>query len=624
MKPGSLCTGSLSLGRGTWGRGRKEQLQSLCFWYRGVRSNVPYRLLVVTLCSMFLPFVCGSANATITIELPELNDTLANNIRAFLSLTRYADRKDVTPEIMSRLQRRIVSETHQALEPLGYYDPTVDYAAKQDGDNWTVTIDVQPGRPVRLSDVNIDVIGPGAQQAVIHELLKQESLKPGLRLNHGSYESVKGELVRTARNEGYLDAHLTRSDLTIDRAARRAAVDLQMDTGERYVYGDIDISQDVINQEPMRRLLRMQSGDPYTLDSLLRTQYVLDDSQYFSTVDIESGEPDRVAHTVPVTIEAGPRRRHRYGASLGFGTDTRVRGRFSWENRRVNRDGHRFRAELLGSSVIKQVTARYSIPVFDVALEKLEFAATAREEKRADLTSKLSEVGVGLTQAIGSWQRVLSVRLSNETTIEAATAGAPDQGRTQRTDLYIYPSISYSTLPSYIVGRKTRPYYLYAELRGSPESLGSDASFLQLRLQGERVFDLAKLWQLRLRTDLGASWVAKSSDLPASQRFFAGGERSVRGFALNDLSPLTDGKKVGGKHLAVGSIEVERELPRNFGVAAFYDIGNAFNDFHESMHYSVGVGARYHIAVASFGVDIAQPLSDSASPRLHLYISTEF
>ncbi len=564
------------------------------------------------------------AHAAIKVEIPEVSELIANNIREYLSLTRYADRKDLTSETLARLQRRIVTETHQALEPLGYYEPMVEYQVRQEAADWIVTINVQPGRPVRLSEVAINITGSGAQQSALQDLLKQDSLKPGLRLNQGNYERVKGELIRTARNEGYLDAQLTRTELTIDRAERRATVVLEMATGERYTYGDIDIAQDVINEEPMRRLLRMATGDPYTLDSLLRTQYVLDDSQYFSTVDIESGEPDRATHTVPVMIAAGPRRRHRYGASLGYGTDTQVRGRFSWENRRVNRDGHRFRAELLGSSVIQQLTGRYSIPVLDVALEKLEFSATLREEKRAELTSKLAEVGVGLTQALGSWQRVVSIKLSNETTIEAAQEGAVTQGRTAHTDLYVYPSISYSTLPSSIFGRKTRPYYLFAELRGSPETLGSDASFLQLRLQAERVFDLSTRWHLRLRTDLGASWVADSSTLPASQRFFAGGERSVRGFGLNELSPLTDGKKVGGKHLAVGSIEFERDLPRNFGAAAFYDIGNAFNEINEPMHYSVGIGARYHIAVASFGVDVAQPLSESGSPHLHLYISTEF
>ncbi|WP_198683085.1 autotransporter assembly complex protein TamA [Peristeroidobacter agariperforans] len=559
------------------------------------------------------------ADAKIEITIPEVSEAIQTNVRAFLSLTRYAEREDVTAEVMSRLQRRIVSETRQALEPLGFYDPTVTYDVKQEGAGWQVTIHIEPGRPVRLSEVNINVTGPGAEERAIRELLDEQEIKPGLRLNHGTYERVKGNLVRIAKNEGYLDAKLTRHDLVIDRFERRATVDLEADTGERYLFGDIDIAQDVITDEAMRRLLRMQPGDPYTLDTLLRTQYTLDDTQYFSVVDIESGDPDPVTRTVPITVTAEPSRKHRYAASIGYGTDTKTRGKFTWDNRRVNEDGHKFKLELLGSSIVSDLTGRYVVPVMDIALEKLEFTGTLRDEELGDTQSKRAEVSAGLTQVMGRWQRVLKIALAEEETIEA--------DNTSSTNFYIVPSIGYSTLPSYIVGGRRRPYSFSAELRGSPETLGSDASFLQLRLRGERVFDMTELWHLHLRSELGISRIAATSDLPASQRFFAGGEGSVRGFALNELSPKDDqGRTIGGRNLVTGTVEVVRDLPRNFGVAAFYDIGNAFDDFSEpDLQYSAGLGARYNIAVATFGLDVAQALSDSGrSPRFHLYIATQF
>jgi translocation and assembly module TamA len=564
------------------------------------------------------------ARAAIEIVIPEVTEQIQTNVRAFLSLTRYAERDDITPETMSRLQRRIVSESRAALEPLGYYEPEVTYETTHEGEKWRVTIHVKPGRPVRLSDVSVTAKGPGENVREIREIIDAQDLKPGLRLNHGTYERVKGTLLRAAKNEGYLDARLTKNELVIDRVERRATVSIEVDTGKRYSYGEIKIAQDVINDDSMRRLLRMQQGDPYTLDSLLRTQYTLDDSQYFSTVNIETGTIDREALTVPVTISAEPNRRHRFAVSLGYGTDTEARGKFTWDNRRVNRAGHRFKVELLGSSVIKELTARYVIPVMDVALEKLEFTGDLVDEEIGDTQSRRNEVGAGLTQAMGRWQRVLFVRLSNETTTEG--------DGTRNTAFYVFPGISYSTLPSYITGGKPRPYRLYFELRGSPTTLGSDASFLQFRFQGERVFNFAQRWHLNLRSELGVTRIESNADdqireLPASQRFFAGGDRSVRGFDLNELSPRDEnGDTVGGKHLATGTIEVTRDLPRNFGVAAFYDIGNAFDDFKEpGFEYSVGVGVRYNIAVASFGVDVAQALSESGrSPRLHLYISTQF
>ncbi len=579
------------------------------------------RICALLICASLLPL---PAQAKIEIVIPEVTEPVSNNIRAFLSLTRYAERDDVTQETISRLQRRIVSETRSALEPLGYYEPEVTYETAHEGGNWRVTIHVKPGRPVRLSEVTVEAIGPGAQERAIREVIDAQELKPGLRLNHGTYERVKAVLLRAAKNEGYLDARLTRNELVIDRLERRATANVEMETGKRYSYGEIKTAQDVINDDSMRRLLRMKQGDPYTLDSLLRTQYVLDDSQYFSSVSIETGTVDREALTVPVTVSAEPNRRHRFATSLGYGTDTEVRGKFTWDNRRVNRDGHRFKLELLGSSIIKRLGARYVIPVMDVALEKLEFTGTVVEEELGDTESQRAEVGAGLTEVLGRWQRVLFVRLSNETTTEPAIDAT---GTQRRTDFYLFPGISYSTLPSYIVGGKVRPYRLYFELRGSPTTLGSDASFLQFRFQGERVFNFAERWHLDLRTELGTSRVDEATGLPASQRFFAGGDRSVRGFALNELSPRDEANNsIGGKHLATGTVEVVRDLPRNFGVAAFYDIGNAFDDFKEpQLEYSVGLGVRYNIAVASFGVDVAQPLSESGrNPRFHLYISTQF
>jgi translocation and assembly module TamA len=568
----------------------------------------------------------GAAHAEIEILIPDVTEQIQNNVRAFLSLTRYAERDDITPETMSRLQRRIVAETQDALEPLGYYEPKVRYEAAADGNKWRVTIHIMPGRPVRLSDVSVTATGPGANEREIRDILEAQELKPGLRLNHGTYERVKGTLLRAAKNEGYLDARLTKNDLVIDRQERRATVAIEVETGKRYSFGEIKIAQDVINDDSMRRLLRMQPGDPYTLDALLRTQYTLDDSQYFSQVSIESGTVDREALMVPVTVSAQPNRRHRFATSLGYGTDTEVRGKFTWDNRRVNRDGHRFKMELLGSSVIKEVSARYVIPVMDVALEKIEFTGDLVEEEIGDTLSRRNEVGTGLTQVQGRWQRVLFVRLSNETTTEG--------DGTSNTAFYVFPGISYATLPSYITGGKPRPYRLYFELRGSPTTLGSDASFLQFRFQGERIFDFWERWHLDLRSELGVTRVESNRpqdeqilDLPASQRFFAGGDRSVRGFNLNELAPRDEnGDSIGGKHLATGTVEVTRDLPRNFGIAAFYDIGNAFNDFKApDFEYSIGLGVRYNIAVASFGIDVAQPLSEpKRDPKFHLYISTQF
>ena len=169
-------------------------------------------------------------------------------------------------------------------------------------------------------------------------------------------------------------------------------------------------------------------------------------------------------------------------------------------------------------------------------------------------------------------------------------------------------------------------------MSGSPESLGSDTSYVRVYGRAEKVWPISGPWWLRLRAEVGASWVNEFSELPASQRFFAGGDRSVRGYGINELSPrievvnddgTTDTKAVGGENKLVGSIEIERDFPRNFRGAVFIDTGNAFNDWaDQQLVYSAGIGVRWKLPMLMLGLDIAQSLSDSdMNPRLHLNIT---
>ena len=599
-------------------------LSHVCLSAIVARSRTRLRGMVVVLglCGSLLG---ASAHADIDIKLDMDGGTqqMEDNVLAFLSLSRYTERKDIQPEVMERLAARIPSEVGKALEPLGYYNAEATYQSQQtnkDKNNWRVTIHITPGRAVRVSEVNIEISGDGQNdERIAKELANNSELKPGKRLDHGVYDSLKNNLLRAANSSGYLDAKWLQSELSIDKAQRRAYATLKLDTGERYYFGQISIDQDVIEPGKMQRLLRMKQGDPYDLDLLLQSQYALDDTQYFSPAEVSAGTPDPETHTVPVTVTAKANKKNSYAISMGYGTDTQARGTLTWDRRLVNRAGHRAKFELTGSAVGHEASARYVIPVRDVALEKVEFTLSDIKEELADAISYQDVFTPSYTQVLGSWQRVAFVKFSRERSVYPTY---------EEKTFLIIPGISYATLPNYILGQDSRRYAFSAELSGSPSSLGSGASFIQVLLQGERIFDLSSKYHLRLRGTLGASWLTDSNftELPASVRFFAGGDNSVRGFGLNELSPEdADGNKVGARNLVVGTTELERDLPRNFRLAVFYDIGNAIDHFGDPLEDSAGIGLRWHVSVASIGLDVAQPLSEKGrNPRLHLHLSTLF
>jgi translocation and assembly module TamA len=566
----------------------------------------------------------GPATAGIRIEIEGLEGEARRNVLAFLSVERYRERAELTEDTVTRLFNRIDGEVRSALRPLGYYEPEVrtDLLPNEGGD-WQVRIAVQAGEPVLIRSVEIAVEGAGSEDAVFGTVTTPADLREGRQLNHGTYERAKGDLARTAATYGYLDARLTTSELRVDPATHAADIVLRIETGERYRFGAVDIEQSVVRQELMRRFLRFREGEPYDASQLLRTQFALDDSLYFSTVEVTPGERDAQTLTVPIRITAQKSRRQ-FTLGAGYGTDTNVRGTFGWTDSRLNDRGHRLRVEVRASSITRRVDARYDIPVGDPALERVSLDVLNRRELRGDLTTIELTGRPSLTQVRGRWQRVLSVGV---TTTDTDAGGA-----IQRTNLVV-PGIAYASVPDGFLGETLFTRGLYVEMFGSHSALGGDSDFLRLHVQSERVFDFADRWHLLLRGEAGASLVRNFEELPGIYRFFAGGDRSVRGFAFNALSPRTDvlqrttgeviTKNTGGRHLLVGTVEVARDLPRNLAAATFFDIGNAFNRFGDPLEYSAGIGLRFRLPAVTLGVDIAQPLSTSAGPRLHLNISPQ-
>lgn len=556
------------------------------------------------------------ARADIDIEVNGVEGELRHNVLAYLSFERYKTRDRLRPDTIERLHERVERETRAALRPFGYYDPTVKSTveARGNGEDWRVRIDIEPGKPVILATVDIEVIGPRAGDPVFRDLLAQMPLQRGRRLEHAAYEKVKSELQRSAATFGYLDARFVRSELLVDPPQHTAGAYITFETGERYRFGPTAIAQDVIRPELMRKYLRYREGQPYDATELLRTQFALDDSQYFASVEVLPQPRDKATLIVPIRISATPNRRARWSFGVGYGTDTEARGTVSWDNRLVNRYGHRFRAEVKVAQISQKISGRYLWPIGDPALEKFEVEGTWEHQVLADLDTYNTEARASITRVPHRWQRVFYTRLVNAITEDATT----------RTETWLaIPGVSVASVPKGYLGEPLFGRQLYAELRGSSTGLGADTDYLQFLANAERVFDIAPRWHLLLRAGFGTTWADDFNGVPGSERFFAGGDRSVRGFGFNDLSPVdANGEKTGGRHLVVGTVEVVRDLPRNLGVAVFVDGGNAFNDFGDGLEYSAGIGLRFRLPIATVGLDIAQALSvDGASPRLHVNFS---
>ena len=298
-------------------------------------------------------------------------------------------------------------------------------------------------------------------------------------------------------------------------------------------YGEIKIAQDVINDDAMRRLLRMKGRSLHARLAAAHAVRARRHAVLLARRHRKRRARSRDAHRADHG-QAEPNRKHRFAASSATPPTPKRAASSPGTTAASTTSGHRFKIELIGSSVLNELSVRYVIPVMDVALEKLEFTGTLARGRARRYAQRARRGRRGLTQALGRWQRVLFLRLLGRND-DFPRRGRPAIPTTRH--FYSFPGISYSTC------RATSSAARCGPITSTPSCAARRArsarSFVSAIAPAGRT-------HFRLRASSGTcvcaassarARVAEFSDLPASQRFFAGGDRSVRGFGLNELSP---------------------------------------------------------------------------------------
>ena len=124
-----------------------------------------------------------------------------------------------------------------------------------------------------------------------------------------------------------------------------------------------------------------------------------------------------------------------------------------------------------------------------------------------------------------------------------------------------------------------------------------------------------------------------STEIPLQERYYLGGESSVRSFNESELGPKDAAKEpLGGEAFTLISAELRQSLPRNFELALFGDMGNLQSSYAdifsgEDYRYAIGVGLRYELPVGSLRFDVGwnpNPLPDEDTYAAHFSIGHAF
>ena len=625
------------------------------------------RLLVaLACCTAALP----AAAITVTrVDVSGLDDELmAENVRVSLALND-AIGKDLSARRLNYLLREAEAETREALEPFGYYSPTIviqrsdrsvpegtddpstaanartatadadaggSADARQRGSrSLTVSIRIEPGKPVRVRGWNVGVEGDAGDERSVRAALDGFAPRQGEVLDHSLYEASKSKVSRTLAGHGYFDADFAAHRVEVTRADYAADIDLRWTSGARYALGEATFTQTpktIIRDELLQKLVGWTPGEAYDdaeLERLRRSLVALD---YFGLVEILPQPENAKDKVVPVQVNLTPAPRSIYTAGVNYGTRSGAGFSLGVERRYLNTRGHKALAQIDYANKRKTATVQYRVPAFAWLDGWYTASLQAADEQTDSLdTRRLEFVASRSGQFNDHLNLVASMHVLRERW-SYFTLNRPSLDY-QYASFY-FPSLraEYIDVDNRLTPRRGAGGTL--TLRGGKGGTDGDAAFAQLHASAQWFHGFDADSRLIVRGEAGHTFTDELLALPPSLRYYAGGDRSVRGYGWREIGPrirnsVGDTYALGAQNVVTASIEYERYFKGPWGAAVFVDSGSAFDGNTSSkgwpdMHTGVGIGLRWRSPVGPVRIDIARGLKSPDSPfTLHLNIGAD-
>lgn len=584
-----------------------------------------------TAVAALLLFACGAVDAATvrSVEIHGLDKPMTENVRVSLSLVD-AIGKDLAGRRLGYLVREAEDETREALEPFGYYSPKITVERKRGDGGLDVVITVDAGKPVRVRDADIAILGEGGRDRYLKQDLGKFKPDTGAVFDHALYEASKTRITRRLAERGYFDADFAAHRVEVTRAQNAADIDLVWTSGRRYDMGPTSFEQTpkaVVRERLLRKLIYWKPGEYYHQGRLDRLRESLVALDYFSRIDIQPHPEKAVDGRVPIEVNLTPAKRDVYTAGLSYGTESGPGVRLGLERRYVNQRGHKALAQLDYAQKRKTLTLQYRIPAFawldgwytaslQFADEQTDYIDTRRVEFVASRSGQYSR-HLNLVASL----HVLRERWAYTDEDD----GDPDTPPQYRYATFTYPSLAaeYVDVDSKLFPRRGIGGSL--TLRGGVEGAGSDATFAQVHARASWFKGLGERNRLIVRGEIGHTFTDALTAMPPSLRFYAGGDRSIRGYEWREVGPRIGDFSIGAKNVVTASGEFEHYFTDSWGGAVFVDSGSAFDGTNPDWHTGVGVGVRWRSPVGPLRFDIARGLDDPDSPfTIGLSIGAEF
>jgi translocation and assembly module TamA len=568
--------------------------------------------------------LASKSNYAFDIEAPSW---LADAVRGSTLVGRWQRREDYDPIQFGGLVARLHDEVQAILQADGRFRGKVTVAASPG----RVRLAVQPGPQVVVAEVSVRIQGPAREDA---DAMAQIQGVPGLAVGQpfrtGAWESGKREILDTLNRHGYLRAALTASEARVDVPAGKVTLDIVADSGPRLAFGELEIEGlGRYDRGIVEDLRPFRPGDPYSEATLQEFATRLRISGYFGSVsalpDLLALQEDPDARQVPIQVVVDELARRRVAFGLGYSTDEGPRGQIGFEHRDLLGRALRMESALVVSAKRQRAFAHFRTP-YDDDNRFYGFGQRVEREDIEQLVTLRSDSYVGFGKREGDIESFTSLQYL----IERESIPAGPFGPSERNSLHALVLGKSWTLRRVDSALDPRDgYAVTLQISGARDEVLSDRSFLRLHTRATRFQPMPAGTAFEGDTvvallELGAVGASSREGIPSENLFRAGGVQSIRGYAYQSLGVPRGDAIVGGRYLAITSLEYQRRLADAYSLAAFVDYGNAVDSWSEFDPVAgYGLGLRWRTPIGPVNLDVAYGQAISRY-RVHFSIGYTF
>jgi len=500
-------------------------------------------------------------------------------------------------------------------EARGYYKRQVTYDLTADEQDALVTvqINIEENQPVTVAEVGIETseyildrdTPPFHEQLPIHS---------GDIFTEATYQA--GEQVLRDFFLGRGHAHVeTQRKAEVALAEDRVRVQYTVQPGPQAVFGStrVEGTKDVDPQIVLHELT-YQPGEKFSLQKITDSRQNILALELFRSVQIAPEQTDTKPPVVPmlIRVEEKPPRSVKLG--LKYSTKDEFGAQIEWHHYNWLGGGRQLSALVELGSVTRTLDLTFMQPHFLSLQTRAILSLQQKQEDEETFLLNTTRLRPRLEHRFSPrLSGVLGYRLEWAKLNDIAPATVRALGRITRDGILSGPSLGliWNTTEDPFSPQAGHVVSLFADQAG--KLWGGDFNFYKLTAEAKKYQHLG--WQTVLAGRLKIGLVdafGSRANVPLFERFYAGGEKSVRGYGRRRLGPLSDSDDpLGGLSLIEGSVELRRPLWRQLGGAVFVDFGQVSLDPFDlpvdNLKFAAGVGFSYTTPIGPLRLDIGFP-----------------